>query len=219
MIHGINAADFTVDIERNKAVEGFRANSNADVHFLPIDVNEKFPNLAALTAFGCMIKSLNPKNFKGLTSLELLDLHRNKIEYIDTQDLRELTSLRFLDLSDNYINGLADDSFIKLTKLEVLDLENNQIKCIAFSIDSLIQLRTFDISFNRILALPNFFFRNNRKMTKIMFNSNKINSVPHTLFDTLNALTQVSFKNNTCIDDKFLKSNFNNMKLKLKNDC
>lgn len=217
--HGANAANFSLDIERNLKVKGFMANNNKNLEFLPVDVGEDFPNLLAYSASRCCLKGLVYSNFKGMTSLQHLDLQHNKIESIESKNFHDLKSLRYLKLSFNKINRISNDSFESLVKLEELHLENNQLQFISFHIDSLVKLKIFDASENKLVAFPNYFFKNNKKLVKILLKNNQMNSVPHKIFDEISYLNFIDFKGNTCINDEFFEENFEVMKEKLKNDC
>ena len=71
----------------------------------------------------CVPQVIVPSTFKGLKSLEILDLHRNMLEVIGDSTFRSLKRLRVLDLHGNSIKYLAPDSFLGLAKLEKLHLQ------------------------------------------------------------------------------------------------
>lgn len=217
--HGANAANFSLDVGRNLKVKGFMANNNKNLEFLPVDVSENFPNLLAYSASRCCLKGLVYSNFKGLTSLQHLDLQHNKIESVESKNFLDLRSLRFLKLSSNKISRISNDSFESLVKLEELHLENNQLQFISFHIDPLVKLKLFDASENKLVSFPNYFFKNNKKLTKIVLKNNQLNSIPHKIFNDISYLNSVDFRGNSCIEDEYFEEKFDVMKEKLKNDC
>lgn len=217
--HGANAANFSLDIERNLKVKGFMANNNKNLKFLPVDVSENFPNLLAYSASRCCLRGLVRSNFEGLMSLQHLDLQHNKIESIESKNLHDLKSLKYLKLSFNKINHISNDSFESLVKLEELHLQNNQIQFISFHIDPFFKLKIFDASENKLVSFPNYFFKNNKKLTNILLKNNQLNSIPHKIFNDISSLNLVDFKGNSCIQDEYFEENFDAMKEKLMNDC
>ena len=61
------------------------------------------------------------------TSLESLDLRRNKISYLYAYDMSYLGRLKLLLLAENDIDYISSDAFIDLGGLRVLDLAHNKI--------------------------------------------------------------------------------------------
>lgn len=72
---------------------------NPKVHFLPVEVYLKFPNLVVYTAFQCSVKTISKKNFKRLNKLSCLELNDNLIESIPSNTFEDLISLMKLNLS------------------------------------------------------------------------------------------------------------------------
>ncbi|NXG71886.1 TLR22 protein, partial [Baryphthengus martii] len=64
----------------------------------------------------------------GLTGkITMLNLARNRIKQIRSQDLQQAVNLRVLELQSNQISSIDKDSFHSLGKLELLDLSNNSL--------------------------------------------------------------------------------------------
>ncbi|NWR58002.1 TLR22 protein, partial [Bucorvus abyssinicus] len=64
----------------------------------------------------------------GLTGkITLLNLARNRIKHIRSQDLQQAVNLRALLLQSNEISAIDKDSFCSLGKLELLNLANNSL--------------------------------------------------------------------------------------------
>jgi hypothetical protein len=70
--------------------------TNINVHFLPIAVAEKFPNLQVYALDGCSIKDVTKRNFESLAKLKILWLGRNPIEKINSDTFEDLVSLEGL---------------------------------------------------------------------------------------------------------------------------
>lgn len=71
---------------------------NEKTVFLPINVNENFPNLIAYSASECSIKTLEKKNFEKLNKLKVVRLEINQIEKIPSDTFEDLVSLEYLYL-------------------------------------------------------------------------------------------------------------------------
>lgn len=71
---------------------------NEKTVFLPIKVNENFPNLIAYAATECSIKTIERKNFEKLNKLKVVRLEINQIEKISSDTFEDLLSLEYLYL-------------------------------------------------------------------------------------------------------------------------
>ena len=68
-------------------------------------------------------QAIVPDTFKGLKSLERLDLHKNRIEVIGDMTFQDLEALQEIDLKENSLKYIAPKSFYGLSKLQKLDLQ------------------------------------------------------------------------------------------------
>ena len=74
------------------------------------------------------IPVIHQHSFKGLISLESLDLHSMTIEKLQKSCFYDLLSLRTLNLSDNRLDSLQSNTFYGLQILNKLDLRNNKVR-------------------------------------------------------------------------------------------
>lgn len=74
---------------------------NKKIFYLPIRLQESFPEIIRIEADHCTIKSISYENFKGLRKLVLLDLRYNRIESIVKNTFDDLVSLKWLWLRKN----------------------------------------------------------------------------------------------------------------------
>jgi Leucine rich repeat len=100
----IDSKEMTIAIDRDETIEGLSFWCNLKIKFLPIQVNEKFPNLLAYQASFCSVKEISKDHFKGLTKLKLLHLEGNQIEKVSTDTFEDLVALEGLDLSRKKLN-------------------------------------------------------------------------------------------------------------------
>ena len=91
------------------------------------------PNLIILHLSNTELETLAKYSFRGLNSLKVLDLSKNKLTAVPYDALNfisKFTPLRYLALRSNSIstNKIADNAFAQLTSLSYLNLENNYSK-------------------------------------------------------------------------------------------
>ena len=100
------------------------------------------------------ISFLLPFTFDGMTSLEYLDLSRNKISFIDLFTFRGLTSLKNLNLHGNKFSFLDPWAFRDLTALEYLSLGDNQISYLQKDqFKGLTKLKNLALPFNNLSTI------------------------------------------------------------------
>lgn len=87
--------------ERNEQIYALYFESNTKIHFLPVKVHEKFPNLLLFTSSSCSLTEISKPNFEKMAQLEFLYLESNKIEKIVSNTFEDLTALKEIDLSKN----------------------------------------------------------------------------------------------------------------------
>ena len=74
---------------------------------------------------------ITPDTFKGLQSLERLDLHKNRIEVIGDKTFRDLQTLKTLDLQENSLKYIAPNGFHGLQRLQRLNLQVYMCVCVS----------------------------------------------------------------------------------------
>lgn len=88
-----------------------------------------------------------PMGIFSQTTLERLDLSKNKLTGAPPSQIGQLTRLKNLDLSANALTGLPAE-LGRLDKLEVLNVSNNQLTGLPMEIGNLTQLKVLDVSGN-----------------------------------------------------------------------
>lgn len=71
---------------------------NQKVDFLPIQVNQKFPNVIEYRAANCALQRVKKANFEGLIKLEALRLSGNRIERIASDTFEGLFKLKLINI-------------------------------------------------------------------------------------------------------------------------
>eukprot|EP01134_Creolimax_fragrantissima_P000627 CFRG0627T1 len=90
--------------------------------------DENFNLLRGMELYDQALEHINDFTFEGLTSLALLDLGKNKISVLRSQDVGNASSvISFLLLDDNEIHEIEEDTFYNLDSLQQLTLFGNNL--------------------------------------------------------------------------------------------
>ena len=112
-----------------------------------------------------------------------ISLSDNDFETISTQsltNLQVLTNIVSLDLSNNHLTHISPDFFHKLsTNLLFLNLSHNDFPTIPEGISALRTLRSLDLSFNLIEALPPWISTLSTHIEELRIIGNPLRSLPH----------------------------------------
>lgn len=90
----INSNDVSITPGAYDSVKGLYLLSNMNAKYLPVKIHITFPNLVAISARDCAIKSIAKVNFEGLSELKTLTLSNNQIESIDSDSFDDLLMVR-----------------------------------------------------------------------------------------------------------------------------
>ncbi|CAF1065160.1 unnamed protein product [Brachionus calyciflorus] len=153
-------------------------------------------NLKKLTIFNHSMK-----NFNNLlsSSLEVLDLDRNKIEKINENTFIKTPNLTQLHLNVNELNYFTKKSFNGLRNLKVLDLSSNRITKLDNGIFSeLIRISELNLSENYLKDFHEFDFDGLRKLNILNLSQQ---------FDLTRFIHKYTFKNLENLNELNLKDN------------
>lgn len=87
---------------RNDSIKGLYFESNKNVSYLLVKVDEKFPNLLAYGG-NAPIKEITRENFRRLLKLKVLILRSSRIEKISSDTFDDLVALEHLFLGTNHL--------------------------------------------------------------------------------------------------------------------
>lgn len=93
----IDSNRVTISI-KDESVIGLDFWGNKKIKFLPVQVNESFPNLLAYSAGHCSLSTIEKENFKGMNKLKGLWLYMNQISTINSDTFEDLVGLEMLYL-------------------------------------------------------------------------------------------------------------------------
>ncbi|KAK9875037.1 hypothetical protein WA026_005841 [Henosepilachna vigintioctopunctata] len=131
------------------------------------------------------LKIFNPRNwfenlqyveefyFRGLESVEHLNLSHFGIERVENNAFFGLISLESLNLSGNNINSLPINTFNGLRTLSSLDLSHNKLETIGVGLFSnLINLNALNLNHNSIRQIPVGLFTNLERLKHLNLSNN-----------------------------------------------
>ena len=112
-----------------------------------------FDNLKTLEYLNLSDNKLTPPKriFVNLVKLYRLDLSRNRLISLPKDIIDNLVNLESLRLDNNKLTSLP---YINLPNLQDLYLNNNKLTSLQGIVYNLVKLTTLDISYNRILDMP-----------------------------------------------------------------
>lgn len=242
-INEVDTENFAISPVEDEIVFAFDIQNKLGVKFLPKNLVENFPDLIALQILNCSLTSIE-NQLKGLSKLKMLNLGRNKIEYVAVDAFIDLFSIEFLELSYNRIKFLAENTFELLYTLEGLYLDNNKIQLLYPKIfgtlvrvehiniqqnkipelnenvfENTTNLKQLLFAANKLEKLPKNLFRNNLQLEEIWFSVNNIKFIDANLFDHLPNLKFVNLRFNLCIDKEYDENNVATIGNDLKQSC
>lgn len=153
------------------------------------------------------VQNLTQETLAYHTGLHHLNLHSNKIHFIQPGLFKDMTGLKVLDLSKNHLNvfALSKINIGPLTAVESLDLSSNGLytgMSDYFLADSPL-LANLSLNSNSITKIAQNTFSGSLSLTKISLHNNVILEIEDGAFDSLDRLTELDLSKNsiTCITD------------------
>ncbi|XP_076607492.1 transforming growth factor beta activator LRRC32 [Chaetodon auriga] len=158
------------------------------------------------------VQNLTQETLAYHTSFHHLNLHSNKIHFIQPGLFKDMIDLKVLDLSRNHLNvfALSKINIGPLTAVKSLDLSSNGLytgMSDYFLADSP-SLETLSLNSNSITKIAQDTFSGSSSLTKISLHNNVILEIEDGAFDSLNHLTELDLSKNsiTCITDFNLRN-------------
>jgi hypothetical protein len=136
------------------------------------------------------------------STLENLDLSRNKILQIQNGAFLGAENLTVLNLTHNQITGISDDGFKGLTNLRELRLGDNKLTQLRKEmLEKMENLNSLFVADNRIQILHADTFEGNRWLKDVYLEANQLKAVANGTFDVLQ-FKQLNLAGNPCVKDK-----------------
>ena len=141
--------------------------------------------------------TLKDGDFAGLSSLEVLYLHRNDLSSVPEDALDGLTGLEELYLYNNVLTTLPSEAFEDLSMLQKLELSYNSITSLPDDVfDGLSNLEELNLRSNSLSELPDGLFDGLSSLTRLNLNANSLNSLPEGAFEGLSSLIDLRLAGN-----------------------
>jgi Leucine-rich repeat (LRR) protein len=200
----IDAKNYQIASDTDLSVQSINFWYLKAVEYLPIKVDQIFPNLVHYHFYKCAVKEIRRENFENLRKVERVDLRDNELTSIDSDVFYDLTSLKVLMLSENKIESLNEKVFSKNYLLEELTLYDNRFEGFpAKMLQNLSKLRNFNSFNNKIKTIDRKFFENNRKLENVWLSGNHIEFLIPDTFVDLHQLKVVDLTKNQCINKEY----------------
>ncbi|NWW02909.1 NRROS regulator, partial [Oreocharis arfaki] len=146
--------------------------ANITMQFLIIDGNST--NITTVRLWDELCHS-------NLSSLRLLDMSQNQVWSLPDDFLAQMPSLTHLKLNQNCLEAIHLSEEDPLAMLTELDLSQNQLVELGVKVgtgDILPNLQLFNLSTNRLQALPPGIFTRTRKITTLDLSRNRVDLCP-----------------------------------------
>lgn len=143
------------------------------------------------------ISEVKNASWRGLQSLQILDLNDNKIGNLSGSFSVGLDSLTHLYLAHNLLHIVMRYSLQHLHSLELLDLRGNLIsKLESGALRSLTQLRRLQLQNNQLRSLRNDDFSVLQRLEFLDLSGNQIQDLPYGVFTPLYSLAFLNLQHN-----------------------
>ncbi|XP_062392427.1 transforming growth factor beta activator LRRC32 [Sardina pilchardus] len=175
------------------------------------------PGIQKLDLSRNLLQNLTQEVLAVYTSVHHLNLHSNKIHFIQPGIFNGLTNLQVLDLSRNNLDAFAalKKDVGRLTSVETLDLSDNGLYTgmSDYFLRDAPALMNLSLDGNSLTKIDKSTFAGSSALRKIHLHNNVILEIKEGAFESLNDLTELDLSMNsiTCITD------FNLSQLKLLN--
>ncbi|CAG5081868.1 Oidioi.mRNA.OKI2018_I69.PAR.g9980.t1.cds [Oikopleura dioica] len=158
------------------------------------------------------IESIPRDTFKGMLSLETLNISRNSLSSLDPGSFSGLSqTLRVLDLSSNNFQQLPTRAFKAVLGLTKLYVSRNQVKKLGpLEFAPLGNLSLIDISFNPGVEVSDDAFRQLDNLRDLVFKNCKLTKIPD-FTDARREIRRLNLAGNNLV--KITTTNFKNMRL------
>lgn len=136
--------------------------------------------------------------------VQMLDLSRNQVQNLTEETLAYHTGFRHLNLHGNKIHFIQPGLFKDMADLKVLDLSRNQLNVFAFAktnIGPLTAVKSLDLSSNGLYTgMSDYFLADSPALEKLSLNGNSITKVSQNTFSGASSLTSISLHNNVILE-------------------
>lgn len=99
----IETRGYVIDAPFNASnIKAFSAYNNKNIHFLPSNIADSFPDIVVFNVADCSIRGIFNENFRNLTKMEYLWLSHNKLSVIPDNAFEDSKALKQLSLGRKF---------------------------------------------------------------------------------------------------------------------
>ncbi|KAM4809401.1 leucine-rich repeat and immunoglobulin-like domain-containing nogo receptor-interacting protein 2 isoform 1-T2 [Rhinophrynus dorsalis] len=126
---------------------------------------------------------------------KILDLSKNKLKSVNSEDFLSYPLLEEIDLSDNIISNVEPGAFSSLFNLRSLRLKGNRLKLLPLGVfTGLSNLTKLDISENKIVILLDYMFQDLHILKSLEVGDNELVYISHRAFSGLLSLEHLTLE-------------------------
>uniref|UniRef100_T1E1A3 Putative TOLL protein n=1 Tax=Cupiennius salei TaxID=6928 RepID=T1E1A3_CUPSA len=140
--------------------------------------------------------SISDNAFSSLYNLQTLILSHNNLTYIDALTFNGLQMLSVISLDFNSIQAIHSEALKNCTNLHELNLNVNKLIEVPKTLKFLQQLRSLDISNNRISVISNASYQGLRHLYSLRLAGNSIGNLTKGVFQDLPSIRILNIANN-----------------------
>lgn len=138
------------------------------------------------------------------SGIHMLDLSRNQVQNLTQETLAYHTGFHHLNLHSNKIHFIQPDLFKDMTDLRVLDLSRNHLNVFALSkisIGPLTAVESLDLSSNGLYTgMSDYFLADSPSLANLSLNSNSITKIAQNAFSGSSSLKKINLHNNVILE-------------------
>ncbi|XP_071362225.1 transforming growth factor beta activator LRRC32 [Trachinotus anak] len=136
--------------------------------------------------------------------VQMLDLSRNQVQNLSLETLAYHTDFHHLNLHSNKIHFIQPGLFKDMTDLKVLDLSKNHLNVFALSkinIGPLTAVESLDLSSNGLYTgMSDYFLADSPSLANLSLDSNSITKIAQNTFNGSSSLKKISLHNNVILE-------------------
>ncbi|XP_040007189.1 transforming growth factor beta activator LRRC32 [Xiphias gladius] len=136
--------------------------------------------------------------------VQILDLSRNQVQNLTQETLGYQTGFHHLNLHSNKIHFIQPGLFKDMTDLKILNLSRNHLNVFTLSknnIGPLTAVESLDLSSNGLYTgMSDYFLADSPSLTNLSLNSNSITKIAQNTFSGSSSLKKISLHNNVILE-------------------
>ncbi|XP_061607665.1 transforming growth factor beta activator LRRC32 isoform X1 [Phyllopteryx taeniolatus] len=138
------------------------------------------------------------------SGVQVMDLSHNQLQNLSRDTLADHMGLRHLDLHSNKIHFIQPGLFEAMSDLKVLDLSGNRLNVFALAkikIGTLSAVESLDLSSNGLYTgMSDFFLNDSPSLVELSLSSNSITKIAQNTFNGALSLRKISLHNNIILE-------------------